>query len=59
MKKNKDKKKAYRSMIEFEKKFFPKSFEKRLKEASTDSHTIGINLAKESLDKIREQLSGR
>ncbi|PKP57572.1 MAG: hypothetical protein CVT88_08720 [Candidatus Altiarchaeales archaeon HGW-Altiarchaeales-1] len=57
MKKNKNKKETYVSMIEFEKKFFPKSFEKRMKERITDARAIGINSAKESLDKIREHLA--
>ena len=57
MKKDKKKKRTYRSMVEFEKKFFPKSFEKRTIERPTDAQDLGISLAKESLDKIREQLA--
>jgi hypothetical protein len=58
MNKNKKKKKIYRSMTEFEKQFFPKSFEKRMAEKPTDARALGISLAKESLDKIRGQLAG-
>jgi len=53
----KSKKQAYRSMIEFEKKFFPKSFEKRMSEQLTDPQALGISLAKESLDRIRRGLA--
>ena len=55
-----DQKKAkgqtYRSMVEFEKRFFPKSFEKRMAERPKDANALGISLAKESLDKIKVQL---
>ena len=47
---------VYTSMKEFEEKFFPKSFKKRSLEALTDARTLGINLARESLEKIRNQL---
>lgn len=44
------------SMIEFEREFFPRSFEKRRTATQTDAHAQGISLANESLDKIRQQL---
>ena len=57
MDKSKKKKQVYKSMREFEKKFFPESFKKQSTEVSTDAHTLGITLAKESLDMIRRRLS--
>jgi hypothetical protein len=55
--KNKKKEQVYKSMREFEEKFFPKSSIKQSAEVSTDARTIGINLAKESLSMIKNQLS--
>jgi hypothetical protein len=46
---------VYKSMQEFEKKFFPNSFKKRAVE-SMDSHALAVSLAEESLEKIRSQL---
>lgn len=46
---------VYRSMQDFEKKFFPNSFKKREVE-SMDSHTLAASLAEESLEKIRREL---
>lgn len=56
MNRSKKKKQVFRSMVEVEKKYFPKSFEKRMAEKPTDAYALGISLAKESLDKIRGQL---
>jgi hypothetical protein len=47
---------VYRSMEEFEKKFFPNSFKKRALE-SMDPHALAVSLAEESLEKIRSQLT--
>jgi hypothetical protein len=55
--KNKKKDQVYKSMREFEEKFFPESFKKQSVEAPTDARTIGINLAKESLEIIKSRLS--
>ena len=57
MKNNKKKEQAYKSMREFNEKFFPESLRKQLSESTTDARTLGINLAKESLEIIRSQLS--
>jgi len=57
MNKNKKKNQIYRSMREFEKEFLPKSFEKRMAEKPIDAQALGISLARESLDKIRERLT--
>ena len=57
MNRSKRKKQAFRSMTEFEKKYFPKSFEKRMAQKPTDARALGISLAKESLDKIGRQLA--
>ena len=53
---SKKKKQVFRSMTEFEREFLPKAFEKRMSEMPTDAHALGISLAKESLEKIRERL---
>lgn len=57
MNRNEKKKQICRSMAEFEKKFLPKSFEKRMAERPTDAQDLGVSLAKESLNKIRNQLA--
>ncbi len=55
---NRSKKKGtYRSVMEFERKFLPKSFEKRIAAKPADAQALGVNLAKESLEKIRKQLA--
>ena len=53
----KEKNQVFRSMIEFEKKYFPKSFGKRIAEKPTDAHALGISLSTETLNKIRRQMS--
>ena len=55
--KKKKREQVYKSMREFEEKFCPESFKKQSVEAPTDARTIGINLAKESLDMIRSRPS--
>ena len=57
MNKNGKKKQLYRSMKEFERKFFPKSFKEKMAETPTDAQALGVSLAKESLEKIRERLA--
>jgi len=57
MKKSNKKEQEYKSMREFDEKFFPESLRKQLLERTTDARTLGINLAKESLEMIRSQLS--
>lgn len=48
----------FHSMVEFEKMFLPKSFERRLTEKSPDDvHAIGISLAKDSIDKMRVRIT--
>ncbi len=56
---NKDKKRRifYCSMIEFEQDFFPKSFSNEQMRKATDSHTIGVQLAKESFRIIRQEVA--
>lgn len=44
-------------MKEFEKEFLPKSFEKIMVEKPKDAQALGVSLARESLDKIRERLA--
>ncbi|MFZ2410986.1 MAG: hypothetical protein WAW23_05410 [Candidatus Methanoperedens sp.] len=51
-----DEKKKIRSMEDFEKTYFPKSFEKQISDESENSHDLGIGWAKEYLDKIKDQL---
>lgn len=47
-----NKEQVYKSIVEFEKKFFPKSFKKK-----SEARALGTNLAKESLNAIRLRLS--
>ena len=56
---NKDKKKRifYCSMIEFEQDFFPKSFSNKQVERPADSHTIGVNFAKDSFRRIHQEVA--
>ena len=51
--------KALSSMIEFKKIYLPKSFEKKMAEKSKNTRNLGISWAKESLDKIRDELEKR
>ncbi len=57
MERSKKKKQVYKSMREFEEKFFPNSFRERLSELPTDARALGISLARESLNAIRRRLS--
>lgn len=57
MSRKKGKGEVYHSMMEFEKRFFPKSFEKRMAKGPKDANALGIGLAKQSLDKIKAQLA--
>ncbi|HYA92880.1 MAG TPA: hypothetical protein VEK32_15445 [Thermodesulfobacteriota bacterium] len=50
-------KKIFYSLKEFEKAYFPKSFEMEVLEKPTPAREMGIRLAKESLDKIKEQIT--
>jgi len=54
---NDEKEHVYRSMSEFEERFFPKSLEDRLFETETDPAKLGIALSRESLKKIGLQLN--
>ena len=56
-KKNDEKEYEYRSMREFEERFFPKSLEGRLFETETDPAKLGTALARESLRKIESRLT--
>lgn len=57
-KKSKQRRKVYRSMIEFEKEFFPISYEQKLVEQRhKDPGTFGTGLAMELLENIRQQLA--
>ncbi len=53
--KNKEKK-TFCSMIEFKKRYLPKSFDKQISEESKGARDLGIIWAKESIDKIKDQL---
>ena len=48
---------VFHSIMEFEKEYFPKSFEKKMEEKPKDARALGSTLAKESLDKIRTRLA--
>lgn len=57
MSRKKEKERIYHSIVEIERNFFPKSFEERMIKKSENSQALGINLAKESLDKIKRQIA--
>lgn len=57
MGKKQNKKTVFRSMREFEKELMPKSLAKKLAENPRDAEALGIRLAKESLGRVRQQLS--
>lgn len=44
------------SILELERKYFPKHFKKKLLKEGKDSFPVGITIANESLEKIRETL---
>lgn len=55
MKQNKVKEQEYRSMKEYEKKYYPETYKAdRLK--THDPNTLGITLAKESLNKFKSMM---
>ena len=54
---NRKEMRVFHSIMEFEKEYFPKSFEKRMEKKLTDARALGSSLAKESLDKIRTRLA--
>ncbi len=43
-------------MIEFKKEYFPKYSEKQISDETKNARDLGISWAKESLDKIKDQL---
>ena len=49
-------KRVFYSMIEFKKRYLPKSFEKQKSEKPKDVRELGIIWAKESFDRIKDQL---
>jgi len=53
------KRKAYCSIAEFEQDFFPKAYRERQARKVPDSHSIGVNLAKESFQRIRQEAQAR
>lgn len=54
---NQKKKKVYRSINEFEKKFLPKAYKERIAEKPRSAQGRASSEAKEALDKIRDKLS--
>jgi len=57
MKKNADRNQVYRSMTDYEKAFFPNSFNKQTDALRDSGQETGIALAKESLAKIKASVS--
>jgi len=49
--KSKERKKVFRSMEEFEETYFPNAYKKKKTEELEDYHDLGINWAKEYLEK--------
>lgn len=56
MDRKKKKDETYHSMTEFERKYLPRSLKKQQSQRPSDAETLGIALAKESINKIRELL---
>ena len=56
MKKTKNKKRVLLTMMEYEKKYFPKYFERKKNKEPTNARALGISWAKKSLEKVRNQL---
>lgn len=55
--KSKDKeRKVFRSIAQIRKEYFPESFEKQKSIKPKNAHDTGIRWAKESLDKIKDEL---
>lgn len=50
-------KKVFCSMTQIRKEYFPKSFEEQKSVKPKDAHELGISWAKESLDKIKDELN--
>lgn len=48
---------VFRSIIDFEKKYFPNTFGKKMAEKPKDNQAIGISMAKDSMDIIKKQLT--
>ena len=51
-----NKEKAFKSMMEFEKEFLPNKFAEYMEKKPKDAHALGVNWAKESLEKISKKL---
>jgi hypothetical protein len=43
-------------MAEFKKRFFPKESERESLDSAPDARTMGVNLARQSLERIRQGL---
>ncbi len=54
--KKKEKKQIYRSIMEFERSYYPKFFKQKILAKQAGARARGANLAKESLEKIKERL---
>jgi hypothetical protein len=48
--------KPYRSMLEFQKEFLPKAAQQKTTQYPVDARALGASLAKESLDRVRQDL---
>lgn len=57
MKKKNKKSQVFHSLMEVEKKYFPKAFEKKMAQKPEDARAMGTQAAKESLKRIAEQLA--
>jgi hypothetical protein len=56
MTKKKRKVRVFSCLEDFERVYFPKSFEKKKREKPLNAETLGATLARESLDKIKSDL---
>ncbi|MFH1940558.1 MAG: hypothetical protein ABIL68_00540 [bacterium] len=48
-------KKVFKSMLEFEKYFFPNYHQQQMKQKPEDAHMLGVEWAKETLEKIKNK----
>ena len=52
-------KKVFRSLMEFEKAYFPKAFEREMMQENTDAESLGAILAKQTLERIETRIDAK
>jgi len=59
MNNRKQRKMVFRSLMEFEKAYFPKAFEREIMQNYTDAESLGAILAKQTLEKIETKTTSK